>query len=101
MTSLEEAPGQELWKEAHRNSDETAKKRALARYHKLEAELKPYFRKFCFKLKVFEEFLDQLSPVLREVEDHLEELSLAEKIAHRRKKLNPAAIKRRLRAIEE
>ncbi|HTB62169.1 MAG TPA: RNA polymerase sigma factor RpoD [Opitutales bacterium] len=88
------------WKEAHRNSDESAKKRALSRYHKYEAEIRPFFRKFCFKLKVFEEFLDQLSPVLREVEDHLEELSLAEKIAHRRKRLNPALIKRRLRSIE-
>jgi len=91
---------QKAWKEAHRNSDESAKKRALTRYHKLENELKPFFRKFCFKLKVFEEFLDQLSPVLREIEDHLEELDLAEKVAHRRKRLNPAAIKRRLRAIE-
>jgi RNA polymerase primary sigma factor len=88
------------WKEAHRNSDESAKKRALTRYHKYEGEIRPFFRKFCFKLKVFEEFLDQLSPVLREVEDHLEELALAEKIAHRRKRLNPALIKRRLRSIE-
>ena len=91
---------EKAWKEAHRNSDETAKKRALTRYHKLENEIKPFFRKFCFKLKVFEEFLDQLSPVLREIEDHMEELDLAEKVAHRRKKLNPAAIKRRLRALE-
>jgi RNA polymerase primary sigma factor len=95
-----EAKLAKAWKEAHRNSDETAKKRALTRYHKLEAEIRPFFRKFCFKLKVFEEFLDQLSPVLREVEDHLEELDLAEKIAHRRKRLNPAAIRRRLRSIE-
>jgi len=91
---------EKAWKDAHRNSDESAKKRALTRYHKLENEIKPFFRKFCFKLKVFEEFLDQLSPVLREIEDHLEELDLAEKVAHRRKRLNPAAIKRRLRAME-
>jgi len=88
------------WKDAHRNSDESAKKRSLTRYHKLEVELKPYFRKFCFKLKVFEEFLDHLSPVLREIEDHLEELDLAEKVAHRRKRFNPAVVKRRLRSLE-
>jgi RNA polymerase primary sigma factor len=99
-TDEQEEKLQKAWKEAHRNSDESAKKRALTRYHKLEAEIRPFFRKFCFKLKVFEEFLDQLSPVLREVEDHLEELDLAEKIAHRRKRLNPAAIRRRLRVIE-
>jgi RNA polymerase primary sigma factor len=99
-TDDQEQKLQKAWKEAHRNSDEAAKKRALTRYHKLEVEIRPFLRKFCFKLKVFEEFLDQLSPVLREVEDHLEELDLAEKIAHRRKRLNPAAIRRRLRSIE-
>jgi RNA polymerase primary sigma factor len=88
------------WKEAHRNSNESAKKRSLTRYQKLANDLKPFFRKFCFKLKVFEEFLDHLSPVLREIEDHLEELDLAEKVAHRRKRLNPGAIKRRLRSLE-
>jgi RNA polymerase primary sigma factor len=91
---------QKSWKDYHKTKDEGAKKRGYTRFKKLEADLKPLFRKFCFKLKVFEEFLDQLSPVLREIEDHHEQLNLAEKIAHRRKHLKPAVIKRRLRDLE-
>jgi len=91
---------EKTWKDNHRQQDESQKKRGFTRFKKLEGDLKPLFRKFCFKLKVFEEFLDQLSPILREIEDHHEQMNLAEKVAHRRKRLNPAAIKRRLRTIE-
>ncbi|MGA2051741.1 MAG: RNA polymerase sigma factor RpoD [Opitutales bacterium] len=91
---------QKTWNDYRRTKDEGAKKRAIGRFKKFENDLKPLYRKFCFKLKVFEEFLDHLSPVLREIEDHLEQLNLNEKVAHRRKHHNPAVIKRKLRDLE-
>jgi RNA polymerase primary sigma factor len=91
---------QKTWNDYRRTKDEGAKKRAMSRFKKFENDLKPLYRKFCFKLKVFEEFLDHLSPVLREIEDHLEQLSLSEKVAHRRKHHNPTVIKRKLRDLE-
>ena len=91
---------QKAWNDYRRTKDEGAKKRAFSRFKKLENDFKALYRKFCFKLKVFEEFLDHLSPVLREIEDHHEQLNLAEKVAHRRKAHNPTVIKRRLRELE-
>ena len=52
------------WKE--KNSAQKAK--LLSRYRKFEAQLKPLFKKFCFKLKIFEEFLERFSSVVQEIE---------------------------------
>lgn len=52
------------WKE--KNSEQKAK--LLSRYRKFEAQLKPLFKKFCFKLKIFEDFLAQYSSVVQEIE---------------------------------
>ncbi|MCD8482524.1 MAG: sigma-70 family RNA polymerase sigma factor [Verrucomicrobia bacterium] len=67
--------------------DDAGLKRAQTRYEKNEAELKPLFKKYCFKLKVFEEYLERLEPMIREVSDLLESLDLAEK-ANTRKRRN-------------
>jgi RNA polymerase primary sigma factor len=57
-----------IWQEYLSTEDEEEKKKLLARYKKYEAQLKPIFRKYCFKLKIFEEFLNRLSPLIREIE---------------------------------
>lgn len=57
-----------LWQAYWEEKDPAQKEKQLARYKKYEAQLKPIFRKFCFKLKVFEEFLNQFSPLIREIE---------------------------------
>ncbi len=64
--------------------DEAAIKKARAKIAKAEAELRPIFKKFCFKLKVFEEYLETLDPLVREVSDLVESLDLAEKARTRR-----------------
>jgi len=57
-----------LWQAYWEEKDPEQKEKQLARYKKYEAQLKPIFKKFCFKLKVFEEFLNQFSPLIREIE---------------------------------
>ncbi|WOO42216.1 RNA polymerase sigma factor RpoD [Rubellicoccus peritrichatus] len=85
----------------HEN-DSTNQKRARTRFLKYEGQLKPIFKKYCFKLKVFEEFLDNLSPTLREIEDHLDHLEIAKKVQQRKhKKHDPETIKKRLHDIEQ
>lgn len=51
------------WQDLRSADEEKARGRAEKRYRKLERELPPVFRKFCFKLKVFEEYLDRKSVV--------------------------------------
>ncbi|HNX05115.1 MAG TPA: sigma-70 family RNA polymerase sigma factor, partial [Opitutales bacterium] len=58
----------------------------LKKYQRLEEKLKPLFRKFCFKLKVFEEYLETLDPIVREVGELLDSLAVADKVSRVRKK---------------
>jgi len=96
-----EAKMEKAWMDMHAATSEANRKRARTRYRKYEAQLKPIFRKYCFKLKVFEEFLDNLSPILREIEDHLENLEIAGKMSVRRSKnIDIPKIKRRLSELE-
>ena len=41
-------------------------KRSRTRMLKYEGELRLVLRKYCLKLKIFEDFLDKLTPVYRE-----------------------------------
>ncbi|NBD37788.1 MAG: RNA polymerase sigma factor RpoD [Verrucomicrobia bacterium] len=74
----------DAWQGAEHGKDETARKRARNRYKKYEAELRPIFRKFCFKLKVFEEYLETLEPMIREIRQLVESLELADRAVTRR-----------------
>ncbi len=76
-------------------------KRARTRFKKYQAQLKPIFRKFCFKLKVFEEYLNSLHPARRKIEIHYENIDLAEKARTRKHKaINTEDIHRKLKQIE-
>ncbi|MFP4283479.1 MAG: RNA polymerase sigma factor RpoD [Opitutales bacterium] len=90
------------WSDYNAAEDEAAKKRALARYQKNEALLKPIFKKFCFKLKVFEEYLETLDPMIRETGKLLQSLQLADR-AHLRKRrpIDLDRVQRRLDEIEQ
>ena len=77
-------------------------KRARTRFKKYQAQLKPIFRKFCFKLKVFEEYLNTLHPMLRKIENHYENIDLAEKARTRKHKaINTKEIHVKLKQIED
>ncbi len=51
--------------------DPTQLKRAEGRFKKYQDELKPVFKKLCFKVKIFDERLEELGPLLKECERSL------------------------------
>jgi RNA polymerase primary sigma factor len=72
-------------------------KRSRTRMKKYESELRLVLRKYCLKLKVFEDFLNNLTPVYREITDHYDDLESANKVSTRRKKkVDVNAIEKRL-----
>ena len=81
--------------------DSAKLKRLQTSYTKAEAKLKPIFKKFCLKLKVFEEWLLTVDPILREINSGVENLALAEKATGRRRNIDTEAIEKRLEEIRE
>ena len=89
------------WASVQTADNETNRKRAYTRFKRYQAELSPIFKKYCFKLKIFDGFLDDLKPVLQEIKECLENLEQpAKKRNPSAAKLTPAKIKKRLQAIE-
>ncbi|MGB0414443.1 MAG: RNA polymerase sigma factor RpoD [Coraliomargarita sp.] len=81
--------------------NETNAKRSRTRMKKYEAELSKVLKKYCLKLKIFEDFLKDLVPTYRELKDHYEDLEAADKVTtRRRKKVNVPAIEKRLEEIK-
>jgi RNA polymerase primary sigma factor len=68
-------------------SDATQKKRALNRFKKYEGELEPIFKKCCLKLKVFEDYLQEINPELKAITRNVHNLELGKK--------DPAKLKRK------
>ncbi len=89
------------WESAKTASNSALQKRHLTLYKNLEAKLKDiYIKGFKFKLKIFEEFLDSLAPVVREIEDALYKLRAIERIGKKTKIGDGNAINARLAEIE-
>jgi RNA polymerase primary sigma factor len=76
-TEKSEKAAQAAWQDWLAAKDEATKKRTLARFRKHENAARANFPKFFFKLKVFEEFLDALSPALAEMQRTLDDLEHA------------------------
>jgi RNA polymerase primary sigma factor len=100
-TQKAEAGVAEAWAEYVKARTEADKKRILAKFRKRETLLRANFSKFFFKLKVYEEYLEQLQPVLTEIE-HLG--AQLERAKHPKTKkdanIDPKAIQARLKQIE-
>jgi RNA polymerase primary sigma factor len=87
--------------EAAQQKKETNRKRAQTRMKNYEKELRLVLRKYCLKLKVFEDFLKDLTPMYRELKDLFDDLEAVGKVtARRRKKVNVPAIEKRLEAVK-
>jgi RNA polymerase primary sigma factor len=67
-TQKSEAGAAEAWSEQAKARSEPERKRALSKFRRRETALRANFPKFYFKLKVYEEYLEQLRPVLEEIE---------------------------------
>jgi RNA polymerase primary sigma factor len=88
------------WDDLQATSDEASRKRIFKRYSKHEAGLHPLFKKFCFKLKVFEEYLETLEPMIREINELVESLDVSAKPNIRRaRKVDVVKVQRRLDEI--
>jgi len=91
----------EAWDEANKAKSEAEKKKVLAKFKKRETALRAHFPKFYFKLKVYEEYLEQLRPTLELVSSYHAQL---ERARHPKTKkdaaINPRTIHTRLRHIE-
>ncbi|MBW7893959.1 MAG: RNA polymerase sigma factor RpoD [Opitutaceae bacterium] len=89
------------WEEYLKARGEAERKKVLTKFRKRETALRANFGKFFFKLKVYEEYLEQLKPVLEEIEQLLAQL---ERAKHPKTKKDAAidtkAINARLKQIE-
>jgi RNA polymerase primary sigma factor len=68
-TQKAEAGVAEAWQEYLKARTEADRKRILSKFRKRENLLRANFSKFFFKLKVYEEYLEQLQPALSEIEN--------------------------------
>src|SRR5690606_18181675 len=89
------------WQEFLKAKNEADRKKILAKHKKRETTLRANFSKFYFKLKVYEEWLEQMRPVLSEIEQLQAQLHRAK---HPKTKKDAAidtkAINLRLKQIE-
>ena len=88
------------WDSAENCDNPSIKKRHQTLYKNLESKLKDiYVKGLKFKLKIFEEFLDDLSPVIREIEDCQYKLRAIERIGKKTRIGDTAQIQKRLDEI--
>jgi RNA polymerase primary sigma factor len=74
-----EARTQKAWNDHLAATEPPAIKRAFNRFKKYEGQLCSNFKKFCFKLKVFEEFLNDLGPLIKRIDEIESEFDLDER----------------------
>ncbi|HEX2099543.1 MAG TPA: RNA polymerase sigma factor RpoD, partial [Candidatus Synoicihabitans sp.] len=91
----------ESWQEYLAAKSDADRKKVLAKHKKRESTLRAHFSKFFFKLKVYEEWLEQQRPILTEIE-HLH--AQLERAKHPKTKkdaaIDPKLIHQRLKQLE-
>ncbi len=88
------------WDAAMTAPNETQAKRHLTMFKTQESKLRAIYEKgFKFKLKIFEDFLDSLNPVLREIDDIFYRLKAIQRIGPKIKLGNAEDLKARLHEI--
>ena len=90
------------WEDSQVNKNPSNRKRSLTRYRKFEESLRPIHKKFCFKLKIFEEFLREMDPTVREIEGIEEQIKLAERgITKKHQSIDVENLQARLDELED
>ena len=101
LTTKNEESVAESWEEFQKAKNDADRKKILAKHAKREITLRGNYSKYFFKLKVYEEWLETLQPVLSEIEALLGQL---ERAKHPKTKKDAAidtkAIGTRLKQIE-
>ena len=88
------------WNEYSTGADARKRELAYKRFKKHEETIRPLLKKFCFKTKIFEEWLEKMLPVLRDCQELVDSKALLAKVDRRSKTLNPEVIEARLNEIE-
>jgi RNA polymerase primary sigma factor len=100
-TQKAEAATAEGWQEYLKARNDAEKKKVHTKFRKRETVLRSHFSKFYFKLKVYEEYLEQLRPVLEEIEALHRQL---ERAKHPKTKkdttIDTRAVNQRLKQLE-
>jgi len=101
LTTKNEESVADSWEEFQKAKNDADRKKILAKHAKREATLRTNFSKYFFKLKVYEEWLENLQPTLSEIEALLAQLDRSK---HPKTKKDAAidskAINVRLKQIE-
>ena len=96
-----EASTAEVWEELSKTRAEADHKRVYARFKKRENALRANFPKFYFKLKVYEDYLETLAPLLNEIQRTFDSI---ERAKHPKTKkdasIDTRALQQRLKQIE-
>lgn len=67
------------WKDLH-GTDEDAAKKASFRFKQFQLQLKTVLKRFCFKMKIFEEPLAKIRPDIRQMDQLFVDLAKSEKL---------------------
>ena len=89
------------WGNIYKANTEPTRKGAITRFNKYVAELKPTFKKLCFKLKIFEEFLNDFEPERQEIQNMIEQLEHESNRPGRKRTATIAKLKRDLSVTKE
>ena len=89
------------WMEYIGGATEEIRGKGYARFVKLQKEIRPLLRKFCFKMKVLEEWLRSFKPVLDKFREYVWQLELIEHKDRRARKFDVKQINRELAALEK
>ncbi len=90
------------WEAAKTAKNSAMQKRYLTMFKTQEGKLRAIYEQgFKFKLKVFEEFLDSLNPVLREIDDIFYRLKAIQRVGPKLKLGNAEDLKKRLSEIHD
>ncbi len=100
-TQKAEAGAAEAWEEALKARSDADRKRVLSKFRKRENALRAFFPKFYFKLKVYEEYLEQLAPMLEEITDIFNQIERAKNPKTKKDAaIDTRALNNRLKEIE-
>ena len=75
---------QEVWDHLQKAEDEKDRKRTSIRLKQFQSQLKTVMKRFCFKMKIFEDYLQRLRPDLKQIEQLLKEIARAKTVAERK-----------------
>jgi RNA polymerase primary sigma factor len=92
----------DAWQEQRQLGEEAAKRKRIGmRLRQFQLQLRTVLKRFCFKMKVFEDLLEKYRPDLRQIEQLLQERQHAEKLSAQNGKPDKAYQERIRKAIEK